>query len=450
MRKGQANDDGEQYPARRTGTAVHDSMMTGNAPLSDKGRLRIAWFANGFPVMSEPFIALQAAELVARGHDLRLFGLSNLPVSPPSSSRRVQSLLEGRSANARWPGHPLARALAAPAVAARTARKAGLARLPALQPRIFRRTWLDLTSTFQGDLVAGEAPFDILHCQFATLGEHVIKLRDARLLSGRLVVHFRGYDITQVVRACGRNVHDHLWTQADRFIANCEHFRDLAVELGCPDDKIDVVGSGIELDSFAFRPPLAIAGQRARLIAVGRLTKRKGFHTLIEAVARLVRGGFDCELTLVGGGEERGALESLASRCGIGDRVAFTGPLPHAEISVRLASSHIFVAPSETSPDGGADAPTNTIKEAMAVGVPTCATRHGGIPELVEDGVTGVLAREADPEDLAAAILRLAGLEASWPELALNARSRVEARYETSVVTEKLLATYRRVMENEK
>lgn len=422
-------------------------MVGADIPTNLAGPLRLGWFTNSFPVSSEPFIELQAAELINRGHDLQVFGLSNLSLSQSSSSERVRTLLQGRVANAQWPHAPVARMAAAASATLRTAQRVGIAKLPILRPLAFRRTWLDLSAVFQGEVVAGQQPFDIMHCQFGTLGEHVIKLMDAGLLSGRLVIHFRGYDITEVVRSFGPTVYDHLWGRADRFIANCETFRSIAIGLGCPEGKIEVVGSGIELANFRYRPPLALGDGAVRLVAVGRMTRRKGFHTLIAALAELATTMPDVQLTLIGDGEERQNLQRLAVDSGIAGKVRFTGALTHADISARLADSHIFVAPSETSANGGMDAPTNTIKEAMAVGVPVCATRHGGIPELVEDGVTGMLAHEADPHDLCRAIERLLEAAPSWPDLARNARKRVEDRYEIGAITERLLQCYGRAME---
>jgi len=405
--------------------------------------LRIAFFTNAFPVPSEPFIELQAAELVRNGHEVTIFGLSGHGPSASSSSDEVRALLNGRYSNVVVPESLAARIGASARASFRTLRKAGVASLPILQPLTFRRTWVDLSAVFQGELVAGHGPFDILHCQFATLGEHVLKLKRAGLLEGRMIIHFRGYDITEVVQAAGASVYDHLWDNAAGFIANCDYFRGKAIEIGCPSDRIQVIGSGIDLAGFPYRPPLRISDDHVRILAVGRLTARKGFHTLIEAAGALLRSGQSLELTIIGEGAERGRLEELIARSGLEGCVILKGRMPHQAIRQRLEESHIFVAPSETCPLGGADAPVNTIKEAMAVGVPVCATRHGGIPELVEEGVTGTLAREGDGVDLAKAIGRLIDMAPRWDEMTQTARTRVKSQYEITRVTETLIAAYR-------
>lgn len=404
--------------------------------------MKVAFFTNAFPMLSEPFIALSAASLIERGHDVDVFGMSNVTPTGFSSDANVQARLQKRFQNAAWPQSLGERVKAMPAAAAALAKQRGLASLPLWKPLTYRRGWSDLTALYQAQVFARRSSYDILHCQFATLAEYVLKHRDAGLLQGRLVVHFRGYDISEVVQSFGPTVYDYLWARADRFVANCAFFKERAIGLGCPADKIDVVGSGIDLQGFPYRRPLATDGGQVRCLTVGRLTPRKGIHRVIEALHHLVAEGRDLRLDIVGEGEQRAELEFLVQDYGLEDRVRFLGARPHSDIRALLEKSHIFIAASMTSATGGTDAPVNTIKEAMAIGVPTCATRHGGIPELVEEGTTGALAREDDPVDLAAALKRLLAAEAEWLALTQRARRRVEQNYGIESVTDKLLAVY--------
>lgn len=411
--------------------------------------MHVAFFTNAFPMMSEPFIALSAASLIDRGHDVDVFGLSNVVPTGFSSTPSVQEKLRHRMHNAQWPPTLGGRLRRLPQAAFDLASRRGVGALPIWKPHTYRRGWSDLTSLYQAQIFPEPADYDILHCQFATLAEYVLKHRKAGIVTGRLVVHFRGYDISEVVHAFGPDVYDYLWDTADRFIANCVHFRDRAIELGCPADRIDVVGSGIDLDQFQYRSPIPVAEGPVRFLAVGRLTPRKGIHTAIEAVRRLVAEGYDLHLDIVGDGEQRADLQDQVTRCALDGRVRFLGARRHSEIGELLKASHVFVAASMTTASGGVDAPVNTIKEAMAVGVPTCATRHGGIPELVEEGATGVLARENDPEDLAGAIKRLLSTAESWPALTRRARRRVERHYANDVVTDRLVAVYEKALRDD-
>ena len=135
-------------------------------------------------------------------------------------------------------------------------------------------------------------------------------------------------------------------------------------------------------------------------------------------------------------------LKDLAIAREVAGQVVFVGPQPHAVIAAYLRKAHAFVAASMKEANGGEDAPVNTIKEAFAIGVPTVATKHGGIPELVVDGETGVLARENDPMDLALAIERLLALSDQWSEMTLRARKRIEDEYEDGVILRKYERLY--------
>lgn len=404
--------------------------------------MRVAFFTNAFPMMSEPFIALSAASLIDRGHEVDVFGLSNVTPTGLSSGAAVAERLRGRACNARWPQSFAGRLKGLPRTALELAGQRGMASLPLWRPHIYRRGWSDLTSLYQAQVFTGSGVYDILHCQFATLAEYVLKHRRAGLVKGRLVVHFRGYDISEVVHSFGPRVYDYLWQTADRFVANCDYFRNRAIDLGCPADRIHVVGSGIDLKGFEYRQPLALGKGAVQCLTVGRLTPRKGMHVVVEALRRLISEGLDIRLNVVGDGEQRADLEAQVRQSALENHIAFLGARRHSEIHDLLKESHIFIAASMTTPSGGVDAPVNTIKEALAVGVPTCAARHGGIPELVEDGVTGVLAQENDAADLAAALKRLLSLQSQWPAMAERGRQRVERDFAIDITTDKLLRVY--------
>jgi len=163
-------------------------------------------------------------------------------------------------------------------------------------------------------------------------------------------------------------------------------------------DKILRVYNGIDVDGFQItdltaRPPV--------LIAVGRLIEKKGFADLIEACRLLHqrRFGFRCEI--VGEGPQEAALKAQVGFAGLENLVVFSGPLAQDEVRARLARSTIFVLPCVTEAEGGMDNLPTVIMEAMASGLPVISTALAGIPEMVQDQVTGILLPEHEPEALA-------------------------------------------------
>jgi glycosyltransferase involved in cell wall biosynthesis len=100
-----------------------------------------------------------------------------------------------------------------------------------------------------------------------------------------------------------------------------------------------------------------------------------------------------------------GQLQELAGELKIGNRVSFTGFISQEQLRDLYHGSHIFLHPSETGPDGNQEGTPNSMLEAMASGLPVFATEHGGIPEAIEHGMSGVLVAERDEEELAWALL---------------------------------------------
>jgi colanic acid/amylovoran biosynthesis glycosyltransferase len=330
------------------------------------------------------------------------------------------------------------------------AKTAGLARLPVFWPQVYRRSLADLSAIYQARTIGRPLDVDILHCQFATLAEFVMKHRQTGLLSGRVIVHFRGYDISDVIAALGPKAYDSLWGKADHFIASCEFFRQRAILLGAPPDRIDVIPSGIRIEDFPFREPLKVSrGTKVRLITIGRLIDRKGMHVILQALARSKALGLEFTLDIVGDGPERERLAKLVLELDLSADVTFHGALAHGAIRQLLEGAHILLAASLTSQSGGIDGSVNTVKEAMAVGVPVVGTRHGGIPELIEEGVTGMLAEENDVDSLVAALSRLLAARRRWPSMTAKARAHIHAHYRSEVATEALEGVYRKVLGRE-
>ena len=127
-----------------------------------------------------------------------------------------------------------------------------------------------------------------------------------------------------------------------------------------------------------------------RIVMAGRLIPLKRIDGVIRALHRIPRAS----LIIVGAGEEEAGLRALAASDRVGDRVTFTGGVPSHEVLRILQHSDLLVLNSSTE-----NCP-HVILEALAVGLPIVATRVGGVPELVEDGVTGHLIDPADPSQL--------------------------------------------------
>lgn len=192
----------------------------------------------------------------------------------------------------------------------------------------------------------------------------------------------------------------YLWG-ADHYIAISRKVKEVLVSCGIPEGKVSVVYSGTD-------PERVVGGRRDYLkslydfrgVAIGNISyfdERKGHDDLIEAF-RIVRGrGFGVKLFLAGCGEREGFIRGLVRRLGLEGDVVFLGY--REDVRDLFASFDLFVISSRE------EGLCSSIIDAFFAGCPVVATDAGGIPELVQDGVTGVLARRSDPQSLAEAMI---------------------------------------------
>jgi colanic acid/amylovoran biosynthesis glycosyltransferase len=406
--------------------------------------MRVAYFVNRFPLLSETFILGQITGMIDRGHEVRIFASGPAPQGVGHPLVDEYHLLDRTVFAATVPRRVLARLPRALSVLAEARRTGQLrAALSAVDVRRFGREGLGLGLLLQTAPFLGQPRFDILHCQFGDVGPMVLRLRQLGVLEGALVVSFRGWDTTQYPRLRpGR--YDALFAQAAVCLPVSESLARRLVALGCPPERIRVLRSGIDLHRFRFRSATA-AAQPAMLTTVGRLTEKKGIEFGIRAVRMLVDAGYSVRYRIAGDGPLDGALRRLVADLGLQNCVSFLGSLPSTEIVELLETSDVFLAPSVTGSRGNEEGIPNALKEAMAVGVPVVSTRHGGIPELVADGVSGLLVAERDAEGLAARVRRLLEDQALRAACVEAGRKVIEDDYEIDALNDRLESIYRQV-----
>jgi colanic acid/amylovoran biosynthesis glycosyltransferase len=157
---------------------------------------------------------------------------------------------------------------------------------------------------------------------------------------------------------------------------------------------------GLDLEEFPYSPDNR---PESKIIAVGALTKLKGFDFLLYAVKDLISRGIGVEIDLIGDGEERASLELLAQQLEIADRIKFFGWLPFKEVKNAMLQAALLVHPSS---DIGDAVPT-VIKEAMALGTPVVASQIAGIPEILDYGRCGELVPPKEVKALSDAIEKM-------------------------------------------
>lgn len=168
--------------------------------------------------------------------------------------------------------------------------------------------------------------------------------------------------------------------------------------------KLHRVYNGVERrDARPARPESSVP----RIVSVGSLLAPKGHATLIQACAALCARGRDFRCRIVGEGPDRSMLERLIRDLGLEGRVELTGALPLESVYDEMDQADIFALLCEIGPRGYRDGFPTVVLEAMAAELPVVATTISGLPEMVDDGVTGLLVRERDADGAAMALERL-------------------------------------------
>jgi glycosyltransferase involved in cell wall biosynthesis len=213
--------------------------------------------------------------------------------------------------------------------------------------------------------------------------------------------------------------------------------------------KLHVVHCGVDPRQWRAPPPRVAAPpakgppgdapqSAMRLLCVGRLISLKGHAVLIEAIAHLRGEGLEATVTLIGDGAEREALGSLALRSGVKDLVEFAGAVGQDRIREFFTRADAFCLPSF------AEGVPVVLMEAMAMELPVVASRIMGIPELVQDGRSGLLVAPGRADELAGAVRRLATDAELCRRLAIAGRARITADYDVEDSAGQIVALMQR------
>jgi glycosyltransferase involved in cell wall biosynthesis len=208
-----------------------------------------------------------------------------------------------------------------------------------------------------------------------------------------------------------------LWHLSDRIICNAHALKDVMTgRFHVAPDRIAVIPNAV--DTTYFHPEPEPEPSPRTILFVGRLVDDKDPLNLLEAFNIAAKRVPDARLEMVGNGPLISALQERVHEYDLASRVELSPPSTDVRPAMRRASVFVLASAQEASP--------NVIMEAMAMGLPVVATRVGGIPELVEDGKTGILVEPGDPQGLADALTTLLEDEGLRREMGLLGRQRVE------------------------
>ncbi|MCO5166777.1 MAG: glycosyltransferase [Planctomycetes bacterium] len=231
----------------------------------------------------------------------------------------------------------------------------------------------------------------------------------------------------------------------DLYVTVSEAIRQVLLGDGVPAERVECVHSGIDVAKIdaapdrrdALRAELGVPPDHALIANVAHMADHKGQRYLVEAMPAILAARPRTVCAIVGDGELKGELEALAARLGVTGQLRFPGF--REDVPSLLKALDVFVMPSHMEGLG------TSVLDAMAAGAPVVGTRAGGMPESIEDGVTGLLCPVRDAAALAAAVLRLLDDPALGGRLAAAARARVVERFSTDAMVEGTIRAYQRL-----
>jgi glycosyltransferase involved in cell wall biosynthesis len=223
--------------------------------------------------------------------------------------------------------------------------------------------------------------------------------------------------------------------------------RDILLEKGVPLQDPVVVHCGTDLDRFRGIEPARPADGPLRLLFAGQMTADKGAHTAVEALGKLVESGHGerVSLTLIGSGHpdyEQRIRDLIASRS-LAPHIRNAEPVAREAFPSLLAGYDVLIFPSIYE-----EPFARVIQEAMAAGLVVIGTATGGTPEILEDGVNGLVFPPGDAEALAAAVVRLLSTEGLAGKLAAAGRKTVFERFDQRVMVDAVETYLENVLKN--
>jgi colanic acid/amylovoran biosynthesis glycosyltransferase len=396
--------------------------------------MRIAFFVNKFPNLSETFILNQITGLIDRGLIVDIFarGRPGEKITHPDIERyNLTERTVYYSERVSIPENTLIRYLKAFRIVFSnlSSIRPLLRSLRPFQygPKAYSLVSFYTTAKFLEDNLK---KYDVIHCHFGPNGNIAALLKEVGLIRGKVVTVFHAYELTRLIQDQGEHVYDRLFNTGDLFMPISINWKLKLESMGCPANKIIVHRMGVNINQFQFIDRSTIVNGSIKILSVARLVEKKGIEYALRAFAQACSRDRNIEYIIAGDGPLRSELESLSRSLGIEDKVCFMGWKNQDEIAHLMRSVHIFLLPSVTSEGGDQEGLPVVLMEAMAQGIPVISTHHSGIPELVDDGVSGFLVPERNVDQLSEKLRYLIDNPGLWRTFGKAGRYKVEHEYD--------------------
>lgn len=405
--------------------------------------LKVVYLVRRFPVRSQTFVTNEIIDHLRAGADVHVVALEG----PDSADFPLEELDPQIRPRVTYLDVPRANRARLGAVLQGLLRKPGSFRL-ALRALLQSReegTHAALgTLLFAMRLARTLESARIVHCHFGNVGRIAAMILRLGRWQTRLVTTFHGYDVSKQAYQPLSRYYAPLIERGDLMLTVNSIWAERLKAAGADPARVHVHHMGINPNTIEgigiARPDPA----KVQFCMVGRMVPKKGHDVALRALAMLRRRRPELAISfvLVGEGPLLESLKAKAKADDLEDMAVFRGALGHESSLSAIGAADVFVLPSRTAADGDMEGIPVVLMEAMALGKPVISTRHSGIPELIEDGVSGLLADENDPAGIAAAMERLVDDAQLRHRLGTSARQTVMAEFNEVTQGERLRQLY--------
>ncbi len=296
---------------------------------------------------------------------------------------------------------------------------------------------------------ASQTGASLVHSHFGYIGyKYAMAIRRMKL---KHIVTFYGVDISMLPKQ------DPVWIKRyqemfqliDLVLCEGPHMARCVMSYGCPEHKVKVHHLGICLDDIAFQPRQWTRGQVLKVLIAASFREKKGIPYALEALGRF-QNEQELHITIIGDAgqnpetqTQKNEILTIIEKYRLNGRIDLMGYQPHAEMLRQAYRHHVFISPSITASNGDTEggAPVGLI-EMAATGMPVISTTHCDIPEVIQHGVSGLLADEKDIDGLVSHLRWLTQNPDRWKTMAAMARQHIENEFDARRQGERLAGIY--------
>ncbi len=392
--------------------------------------MKIAVYTNNFPNISQTFVINQISGLIDLGADVDVITSTVLRDSMMHDTVEKYNLMDSVICKKVSDTPKLKRLL----LTAKNATKL-----------ILQGKFRTVLSVIRDPLITNDQKVDLLYwsslnlpkrqydniiCHFGTNGYYVCKMREVGIIGGPISTIFHGYELSRYRTLKENQPHyKKLFELGDLMLPISHLWKDKLIEMGCKPEKIRVHRMGIDVNDFTLRDVDSELSTPLKVIQVGRLTDKKAILDSINAVL-LASKKIPIEFTIIGDGELYNEAKDLIEKSNANSFIHLLGKQPQKVVKDKLDEADIFLLPSVKAKDGDMEGVPVALMEAMAKGLITLSTYHSGIPELIENDVSGYLVNEASINELSDTLIKISQLSPEKVEsIRRNAREKCESEF---------------------